>query len=128
MQILNIGKNCLGTASFTLKLGKMKKAEEFVTYPIQRDDPAQTLRLQSSHRWGELDTKTGAVILSARRAQYANSWYLIECKIKGTAEYDNATPEQLAQMLEAVRGTASPMAGGNNCLAMYCDNSNAAMV
>ena len=128
MELINMKKNCLGTMEFTLKMGKMKKAEEFITYPIQRDDDGSILRLQSSHRWAEMNTKSGEIILSARRAQYANSWFLLECKIKGIAESDKATEEQLAQMLTAVRGTASPNAGGNNILSMYCDNSNANLV
>lgn len=113
---------------FTLKLGKMKKAEEFCTYPIQRGDNGEILRLQSGHRWAELNTRTGEVSVSARRAQYANSMWLMLCKVNCTAESDQATPEQLSRILGAVRGTASPMAGGNNILAMYCDNSNAALV
>lgn len=121
-------KNCLGTMDFTLKLGKMKKAEEFCTYPIQRDDDGAVLRLQSHHRWAELNTKTGAVSLSARRAQYADPLWLMICRVKGTAESDQATPEQLARILAAVRGTASPMCGGDNALGMYCDNSNAAQI
>ena len=114
--------------SFALKMGRMKKAEDFCTYPIQKDDNGDVLRLQSHHRWAELNTRTGAIKLSARRAQYANSIWLMCCQKNGTAESDQATPEQLEQMLSAVRGTASPMAGGNNILSMYCDNSNANLV
>ena len=125
MEIVSLKKNCLGTMSFVLKMGKMKKAEDFITYPVQRDDDGSKIRLQSHHRWAELNTKTGEIDLSARRAQYANSWFLLECKAKGIAEKDKATPEQLETILNAVRGTASPMAGGNNILSMYCDNSNA---
>lgn len=128
MEIISYEKNRLGTMSFTLKMGKMKKAEEFTTYPIQRDDNGAVLRLQSSHRWAELNTKTGEIELSARRAQYANSMYLLICKINGTAESDKATAEQLNEILSAVRSTASPMAGGNNILAIYCDNSNASLI
>ena len=113
---------------FTLKLGKMKKAEEFITYPVQKDNNGAVLWLQSHHRWAELNTRTGEVHLSARRAQYANSMWLLVCKMNGTDEHDAATPEQLTAILDAVRGTASPNAGGNNCLAMYCDNSNAVLV
>ena len=123
MEIISAKKNCLGTMSFTLKMGKMKKAEEFVTYPIQRGDNGEKVYLQSHHRWAELNTKTGAVQLSARRAQYANSEWLAMCKAIGTAETDNATEEQLGEMLSAIRGTASPNAGSNGI--MYCDNSNA---
>ena len=128
MEIIGMKKNCLGTMTFTLKLGKMKKAEEFTTYPIQSDDSGDVLQLQSEHRWAELETKTGHVVMSARRAQYANHIWLRMCMANGTAENDIATAEQLETMLNAVRSTANPMAGGNNILSMYCDNSNAGKV
>lgn len=128
MEIVSMRKDCLGTMSFTLKMGKMKKAEEFCTYPIQKGDNGDKVYLQSSHRWAELNTRTGEVEMSARRAQYANSWFLLECRIKGTTESDKATAEQLEQMLGVIRGTASPMAGGKNILGMFCDNSNADLV
>lgn len=128
MELVSMKKNCLGTMSFTLKMGKMKKAEDFCTYPIQRDDNGDIVRLQSSHRWAELNTRTGKIELSARRAQYANNIWLMICQANGTAETDHATDEQLNKMLSAIRGTASPMAGGNNILSMYCDNSNANLV
>ena len=121
-------RNLLGTMDFTLRIGKMKKPESFCTYPIQKDDSPLHVHLQSDHRWAILNTKTGEVELSARRAQYANSVWMVVCRARGTNEYDRATPEQLAAMLDAIRSTASPHAGGNNCLRMYCDNSNAALV
>ena len=125
MEIVSMKKNCLGTMDFELKMGKMKKAERFCTYPIQKGDNGDKVCLQSSHRWAELNTRTGEIEMSARRAQYANSWFMLECRIKGTIETDKATSEQLEQMLGAIRGTANPMAGGNNALGMFCDNSNA---
>ena len=125
MEIVSMKKGCLGTMDFTLKMGKMKKAEEFCTYPVQKGDNGNKVFLQSHHRWAELNTRTGEIELSARRAQYANAWWLLECRLKGTAESDKATSEQLDKMLTAIRGTASPNAGGNNILSMYCDNSNA---
>lgn len=128
MQLVSMKKNCLGTMSFVLKMGKMKKAEDFCTYPIQRDDNGDIVRLQSSHRWAELNTRTGVIELSARRAQYANNIWLMICRANGTAERDLATETQLNEMLSAIRGTASPNAGGNNILSMYCDNSNANLV
>ena len=128
MELIAMKTNCLGTMSFVLKMGKMKKAEEFVTYPIQKDDNGDKVLLQSSHRWAELNTRTGEIELSARRAQYANQMWLLLCKIHGTAESDKATPEQLSQMCSEIRSTASPNAGGNNILSIYCDNSNAGLV
>lgn len=128
MILVSMRKNCMGTMDFTMRIGKMKKAEEFTTYPISESDSGKILYLQSSHRWAEMNTETGEITMSARRAQYANSVWLTYCKIHGTTEKDRASDEQLAKMLEAIRGTASPMAGGNNILSVYCDNSNAALV
>lgn len=123
MEIISSKRNCLGTMNFVLRMGKMKKAEEFCTYPIQRGDNGDKVCLQSNHRWAELNTKTGEIILSARRAQYADPVFLAICKAQGTAETDNATVEQLNAMLSAIRGTKSAMAGTNGLI--YCDNSNA---
>jgi hypothetical protein len=126
MEIISKKKNCLGTMSFTMKLGKMKKAEEFCTYPIQRGDKGEKVCFQSEHRWAELDIKTGEFVVSARRAQYANSMWLLECKLKKTVETDKATEEQLSEILNAIRGTVSEKCGSNGI--MYCDNSNAKIV
>lgn len=128
MELVSYKVNCLGTVSFTAKFGKMKKAEEFTTYPIQSKEDAKIICLQSSHRWAEMNAETGEIIISARRAQYANSMFLMLCKMNGTAERDKATAAQLAKMLSAIRATASPHAGGNNILSMYCNNSAAALV
>ena len=128
MELISKRKGCLGTMEFVLKMGRMKKAEEFVTYPVQKDDNGDKVLLQSSHRWAELNTRTGEIELSARRAQYANSMWLMICKANGTSECDKATAEQLDEMLSAIRGTASPNAGGNNILSVFCDNSNAGLV
>lgn len=125
MEIISMKKNCLGTMSFTLKIGKMRKAEEFSTYPLQSDKELGILHLQSSHRWVNLDAKTGKIMMSARREKYADSTWLISCLLKGTAERDQASEEQLATMLDAIRETASPMAGSRH---VYCNNSAAALV
>lgn len=127
MEILGMRKNCLGTMSFELKMGRMKKAEEFCTYPIQKDNKGERIYLQSGHRWAEMDTQSGEVHLSARRAQYANNIWLAICRARGIDEHDCATAEQLAQILSAIRGTAGERVG-NNPLHIFCDNSNTARV
>lgn len=126
MQIVSSRKSRLGTMCFTLKIGKMRKAEEFITYPVQRNEDGTKVFLQSNHRWAELDTKTGRITLSARKAQYPNSFWLMLCIGYGTAEYDYATGEQLNEMLSAIRETSAYKAGNNKLI--YCDNSNANLV
>lgn len=125
MEIISMKHNCMGTMSFTLRIGKMKKAEEFTTYPIQANDDGKVISLQSHHRWVYLYTEDGRIEMSARRAQYANPAWLTLCKLNGTMESDQATTEQLTEMLTAIRGTASAKAGNQF---MFCDNSNAARI
>ena len=120
-------KNCMGTMDFTMRIGKMKKAEDFITYPVQKDDSPLHIFLQSHHRWAILNTKTGEIEMSARRDQYANSAWLIVCRGRGTNEFDRATPDQLASMLDAIRATAGGKVG-DNILHIYSDNTNAALV
>lgn len=122
MEIISMKHNCMGTMTFTLRIGKMKKAEEFTTYPIQQGDDLTRIALQSDHRWAYLYTN-GIVEMSARRAQYATSVWFSLCKQQGTTEVDRATEEQLIKMLATIRTTASGCAGNNGLI--YCDNSQA---
>ncbi len=127
MKIISMKLNCMGTMDFTLKIGKMKKAEEFTTYPIQKGDNTDVIFLQSEHRWVQLNTKTGEIEMSARRAQYANAAWFVCCKINKTIETDSADVEQLKTMLSAIRKTAGDKVG-DNMLHIFSDNSNAALV
>ena len=58
--------------SVSLKLGNMRKAEEFVVYPASRTVGGEPLTMiQSSHRIATLDPATGKGLLSAYRANGA---------------------------------------------------------
>ena len=102
MELISIKDSCLGK-DITLKIGKMKKAESFCHYPIIKIDGKRILPLQSEHRWAQIDLETGEIELSARRNQYATSWFFIHCKVNGNIETDKATEEQLKQITEAVQ-------------------------
>ena len=98
MELISKSRGHFGP-EFTLKAGKMRKGESFVTYPIHNS----VLPLQSGHRWIELNLETGEMLISARREQYATSVWLYVCRVKGTCEKDKATPEQLKEILSIVK-------------------------
>jgi hypothetical protein len=121
--ITNFKRNCLGTLDFTAKLGKMRKVDDFIVYPMQ--ESSTEIRIQSDHRFGRVDLETGAGILSASRAQYANGAWLMVCQIRGTAEAFTLDVEDREQLRQWVKSTGGALVGGNNALRVHCDNTGA---
>ncbi len=119
MQILASGKNCLGTMSFKIQFSKMRKSEDFTTYPIDKE--SRIVYMQSKHRWVELNLDTKEFEVSCSRAQYADRVHFELSKIAGKNFTDKCTDEQFEMIVSTIRGTASPMAGTNGVV--YCDNS-----
>lgn len=125
--IANIKKNSVGTASFDGKFGKMRKAQNFVTYPIHSDMNGETITIQSEHRFAIVKVASGETLMSANHAQYANSMRLQCDIIDGKAERFTLDKGVLEPLLAFIRGTAGSMVG-NNAMAVYTDNSNANLV
>ena len=122
--IANIHKNCMGTASFDAKFGKMRKAQNFVTYPIHSDMNGETITIQSEHRFAIIKIASGEMLLSANHAQYANSMRLQMDIINGKAERLTIDKTDLEPLLAFIRGTVGAMVG-DNAMCVYTDNSKA---
>lgn len=125
--IANIHKNCMGTTSFMGKFGKMRKEQDFIVYPIHSDMNVETITIQSEHRFAIIKVASGETIMSANHALYANSTALQMDIVKGKAERFTIDKADLEPLLAHIRGTAGAMVG-NNCMAVYTDNSNANLV
>ena len=125
--ITNIKKNSVGTASFDGKFGKMRKAQNFVTYPIHSDMNGETITIQSEHRFAIVKVASGETLMSANHAQYANSMHLQCDIINSKAERFTIDKGILEPLLAFIRGTAGSMVG-NNAMCVYTDNSNANLV
>lgn len=125
--IANINKNRMGTTSFMGKLGKMRKEQSFVVYPIHSDMNGETITIQSEHRFGIIKVESGATLMSANHAQYANYTALQSDLINGKAERFTIEKDALEPLLAFIRGTAGAMVG-NNGMRVFTDNSNANLV
>lgn len=112
----NIGKNCLGTASITMKVKPMRKAQEFVVYPL-KDDTA-FLRLQSDNRCVIIDTVTGGYRLSPSVANYPT---FLHCQCQA-ATSGKVSSDILEVIKSAIRATSGASVGG---VLVKCDNSAA---
>ena len=118
--ITNLNRNCLGTASFDGKFPGMRKAQDFTVYPMKSGD--KVILIQSENYFGEIDLTSGAGVLSARRAQYANGLWLQLSILNKTAKNFHLLPETLKSLVDFVKTT-----GGNSVGSSFvtCDNSGA---
>ena len=66
MKISNIRKNIMGTVSFDGQTAGMRKAQDFIVYPMQ--DSGTIIKVQSSTRIGTIDLADGSVKMSKPHA------------------------------------------------------------
>lgn len=111
--ITNCHRNIMGTLSFDGRFSKMRKAEDFIVYPMH--DSSSEIRIQSDHRFGRIDLDTGRGVLSARRADYSSSIWLDLCIIRGTAEPIQLADEEREMLRQWVKSTGGLLVGGPVC-------------
>lgn len=115
-KILNITKNIMGTLSIEAKFNGMRKAQEFIIYPIKAGDPLDSLLVQSDTRIGRIDLNTGIVTMSPPRSGGSYNVHLMFA-----TAIDTLDREELAGLKFRLIQTADKMAGNNGV--MYTDNS-----
>jgi hypothetical protein len=120
VQIANCHKNSMGTVSFDGRFPGMNKPQDFIVYPMQ--DSGEEIRIQSDHRFGSIDLATGEGVLSANRADYANSVWLHLCMIRGTAKVFKLEAEELQTLRQWVKSTGGLLVGSS---IVKCDNTGA---
>lgn len=109
--ITNITKNCMGTISFDGKFEGMRKAQDFIVYPMK--ETAVAARIQSDKRAGYISLASGAVCL------YPGQYFVGALQQVGGA----LTAEELLMLKSAIFATASGKAGSNGII--HTDNSGA---
>jgi len=119
---MQTSRNIMGTISFTHKFPKMRKEQEFIVYPISKDTGTETMYIQSSTRFGEMDIKSGSGFISDSHANGANSIRLMLDKARGKAVPFTMDTNDLETLLNAVRETAGALVGRSLVLS---DNSEA---
>ncbi len=119
-QITNCHRNIMGTVSFDAKFAGMRKAQDFIVYPMQ--DSGETITIQSEHRFGKLDLATGKGIISANRAQYANGIWLQICLVNKTASLFKVAADDLQTLRGWIKSTGGIEVGASF---VKCDNTGA---
>jgi hypothetical protein len=117
--IEKITKNCMGTLDITAKFNGMRKAQEFIVYPIKADDSPNRLLVQSDSRIGYIYLNSGVVEMSPARSGGSYAPHLMFRKV-----IDNLSTEEIAGIKFRLVQTADKMAGSNGAH-VFCDNSGA---
>ena len=89
----NFRKNCVGTLSFEAKFQGMRKAQEFITFPMK--EAVRTILIQSDTRFAWINLDSGAVdIRKGRIGPFARAGALTQAELLllKAALFDSATP------------------------------------
>lgn len=119
--ITNLKRNNLGTASFDGRFAGMRKAQDFIIYPVASGQSAERLLVQSDTRIGFICMKTGEVQLAGPYPSGAYQPHLGMRKPAGSL-----SGEELLLLKAHVASSASFNAGTNGIL--HTENSGARAV
>jgi hypothetical protein len=109
----------MGTTQFEMKAGNMRKAQNFIVYPIAKDGSATEILIQSDHRMARISLETGNGILSAQVANYPSRLHLSH----GVRYPFTVDAVDLAALKMQIFTSGNAKAGGNGVV--FTDNSGA---
>lgn len=118
--ITNITKNIMGTISFDAKFIGMRKAQDFIVYPISGE--VKKILCQSDNRWLEIDTETGKCEITSSASGHHNRWLLSIQKAQGKHKEFTLPAADLQELKMCIFTTADKNAGSSF---VKTDNSGA---
>jgi len=121
--ISNIHKNRVGTISFDGKFSGMRKAQEFIVYPVKVGD--KNISIQSDTRMGQINISNGELVMSKSHPSGANFVSLQLDILRKKTVKENIPTEHFQTLKDAIKLTSGPDVGGS---IMKTDNSGAGAI
>ena len=120
-EIFSLKRNIMGTTDIEMKIAGMRKPQSFIVYPINKDDSADIITIQSETRIGKIDLSNGRGLMSQ---SHANGAYYIHLQM------DKKTPFTISESdLEKLKMQIFKTAGDNvGSRGIVTDNSGASKV
>jgi len=110
----NIHRNIMGTTSFDGLFPGMRKAQDFIVYPMHAGNDASTAKIQSDNRIGRIELATGKVFIAKAKGMYSQMFAQYVYTLSG---------EELFMLKAEIFSSAHGKAGTNGVV--YTDNSAA---
>lgn len=114
-KILSIKKNIMGTLSLKAKFNGMRKAQDFIVYPVRADETPNDIKIQSDTRIVRIDLNTGVITMSPPRAGGSYNVHLMF-----TTAIDTLDREELSGLKFRLIQTTGHIVGNS---VVKCDNS-----
>jgi hypothetical protein len=81
-ELLQVKSNIMGTTDLIMKIKGMRKAQDFIVYPISSQDTNKPITIQSDTRFGYLDLTTGNGLMSQSHQNGAYSYnFMVDKKV-----------------------------------------------
>lgn len=107
--ITNCHKNIMGTVSFDGKFAGMRKAQDFIVYPMQDSGPL--IKIQSKNRMGQVNLDTGELVLSPATTGHAGFLWLQISVARKTATAETLPAEELQILRQWIKSTGGLLVG-----------------
>ncbi len=77
-EILGFSRNVMGTTDIEMKITGMRKPQDFIVYPIGKDDAGSVITIQSDTRIGQINLVKGVGVMSQ---SHSNGAYFVHLQI-----------------------------------------------
>lgn len=120
-EIIGLSKNIMRTTDIEMKISGMRKSQDFIVYPIGKDDAGSVITVQSDTRIGKIDLSTGRGVMSQ---SHSNGAYFVHLQM------DKLTPFTVSESdLEDIKAHIFKTAGSSvGTRGITSDNSGASRV
>jgi len=117
-EVFGLKRNIMGTTDIEMKISGMRKAQDFIVYPIGKDDAGSVITIQSETRIGKIDLTSGKGVMSQ---SHSNGAYFVHFQM------DTLTPFTVSESdLENIKAQIFKTAGANvGTRGIVSDNSGA---
>ena len=117
-EVFGLSRNVMGTTNIEMKITGMRKAQDFIVYPIGKDDSDKIITIQSETRIGKIDLSSGRGLMSQ---SHSNGAYFVHFQM------DKLTPFTVSESdLENIKTQIFKTAGANvGTRGIVSDNSGA---
>jgi hypothetical protein len=117
-EVFGLKRNIMGTTDIEMKISGMRKSQDFIVYPIGKDDSGDIITIQSETRIGKIDLSSGRGLMSQ---SHSNGAYFVHFQM------DKLTPFTVSESdLEDIKAHIFRTAGSKvGTRGIVSDNSGA---
>lgn len=117
-EVFGLKRNIMGTTDIEMRISGMRKAQDFIVYPIGADDAGNVITIQSETRIGQINLVKGVGVMSQ---SHSNGAYFMHLQM------DKLTPFTISESdLENIKSHIFKTAGANvGSSVVKSDNSGA---